>query len=258
MEIAMLELRDISFAYGGCRVLEGVNINFSPGELCALVGRNGCGKTTLARLMARQASPLTGSILLDGVDISSLSGRELARRVSLFPQSRLTPDMAVGDYVAYGRYPYAGLSMRLGHSDIEAVREAMELTGVTGFEGRRLAELSGGERQLVYLAMQIAQGSDFMILDEPASSLDAANCFAVFDVLSAMALRGRCVVVIIHDISFALSRFPRVAVMDGGRIIYDGSPCSAVSSGAIESAFGVICEAVGEKDYIIRKKDRLC
>ena len=71
----MLELKDISFAYGERRVWEGVNINFSSGELCALVGRNGCGKTTLARVMSRQASPLGGQILLDGCDISSLSGK---------------------------------------------------------------------------------------------------------------------------------------------------------------------------------------
>lgn len=254
----MLELRDISFAYGGCRVLEGVNINFSPGELCALVGRNGCGKTTLARIMARQALPLSGRVLLDGGDISSLSGCDFARRVSLFPQSRPTPDMTVGDYVAYGRYPYAGLSMRLSEDDISAVRSAMELTGTSGLAARPIAELSGGERQLVYLAMQIAQDSDFMILDEPTSSLDVANCFAVFDVLEAMAARGKCVAVIIHDIACALSRFSRIAVIDGGRIIYDGSPRGAVSSGAVEAAFGVVCEAVGDGDYIIRKKDRLC
>ena len=250
----MIELKNVRFAYGDREVICGVDLTVRPGESCALMGKNGCGKTTLVRLMGRQAAPDSGEITLDGRGYESFSSREFAGCVSVFPQSRPLPDMTVRDYVAYGRYPYAGLSFRLTDEDRRAIGAAFELTCTARFADRPLAELSGGERQLVYLAMQLAQDSEYMILDEPCASLDAANTFAITDVLAAAAGRGKSVLAIMHDIPHALRCFDRVLLMDGGRIVYDGPAEGAADSGAIDTVFGVNCLRVDGGDYIIRKK----
>ena len=249
----MIELNNVHFAYGDREAVCGVNMSIGAGEMCALMGKNGCGKTTLVRLIGRQAKPDRGMVTLDGRDYASFSPREFAGRVSVFPQSRPVPDMTVRDYVSYGRYPYAGLSFRLNGEDKRAISAAFELTGTARFADRPLSELSGGERQLVYLAMQLAQDSEYMILDEPCASLDAANTFAITDVLAEAAGQGKAVLAIMHDIPHAFRCFGRVLLMDGGRIVYDGSPSGAVDCGAVDGVFGVNCLRI-DGDYVIRKR----
>lgn len=249
----MIELKNISFSYREKKVLDGLGFSLARGELCALIGKNGCGKTTLARLIGRQSREGRGELLLDGRPYAEYSGKEFARRVSFFSQTRPVPNMNVYDYVAYGRYPYSGASFHLSAEDREKVARALALTDTERFCGRNVCELSGGERQLVYLAMLAAQDADFAILDEPTAFMDAANCFAVTELLQLFAAEGKGVLAVLHDITHALRFFSRVAVMKDGAIIYDGSPDGAVESSIIEDAFGVACERLGE-EYVLKKK----
>ncbi len=249
----MIELKNISFAYGAHPVLKNISFTLRGGELCALIGKNGCGKTTLARLISGLCEPQSGEITLDSKAYKEYNNKSFARLVSFFAQKRPTPSMKTADYVAYGRYPYCDISFRLSNGDREAIEKALELTGTERFASRNVASLSGGERQLVYLAHAAAQDSTYMILDEPTAFMDAANTFAVIELLEAFSKKGKCVLTVIHDIPLALKYFPRILVMAEGEIIYDGDADGALSSGSIEKAFGVSCEKLGN-DYVLRKK----
>ena len=248
----MIELGNISFSYGSHNVLNNISLALRRGELCALIGKNGCGKTTLSRIIAGLSEPPVGELQLDKKAYGEYGGKSFARLVSFFAQKRPTPNMKTSDYVAYGRYPYCDISFRLSGSDKEAVKNAMKLTDTERFASRNVASLSGGERQLVYLAQAAAQDSDFMILDEPTAFMDAANTFAVIDLLKTFSKNGKCVLTVMHDIPLALKYFSRILVMSAGGIIYDGDPRGAVNSKSIEKAFGVSCERL-ENDYVLRK-----
>ncbi len=249
----MIELKNISFSYGRQTVLNNISISFEKGESCAVIGKNGCGKTTLAKLISRQLRSQSGELLLDGRSYREYSEKEFAKKISYFPQSRPVPDMSVCDYVAYGRYPYSDLAFRLTKKDKEAIALAFELTGTKDFEKKSLAGLSGGERQLVYLAMLIAQDTPYTVLDEPTAFMDISNSFLVTDVAEKMKKSGKCVIAVMHDIPQALKFFDRVAVVHGGNLVADGAPEAILASGVIESTFGVFCERVGENDYILKK-----
>ena len=252
MEIFMIELKNISFSYGSHEVLKNISLTLKKGELCALIGKNGCGKTTLSRIISRLSEPRCGEMRLDGKAYGEYSGKSFARHISFFAQKRPTPNMKTADYVAYGRYPHCDISFRLSDKDRESVEQAMKLTDTERFASRNVASLSGGERQLVYLAQAAAQDSDHMILDEPTAFMDAVNTFAVTDLLCELSKNGKCVLAVMHDIPLALKYFSRILVMSEGEIIYDGDPEGAVGSKSIEKAFGVSCERL-ENDYILRK-----
>ena len=252
----MIELKNISFAYKEISVLRGVDLCLAPGQSCALLGKNGSGKTTLARIMARRLYPSEGELLLDGESYSSLSGKEFARRVAYFPQVRPVPEMNVYDYVAYGRYPYSGLSFHLGDEDKAAVERALEFTNTKKFAERRVSELSGGERQEVYLAMLIAQGSPYVILDEPTTYMDVSNAFSFYSMLDTLKSEGKCIIAVMHDVADALRFFDRVALLDGGKIAYDGEPQGFAESKICESVFGVSCERHGDTFVLSPKRGK--
>ena len=142
----MLELRGIAAGYGGTPVLREVSFTVPKGSLTALIGPNGCGKTTLLRAAARQLPLLAGEILLDGRPVSSYGRTEFARKAAFMPQVRSVPAITAGALVAHGRFPHLGFSRRLRPEDRAAVQAAMEATGVADWVNRDLRALSGGER----------------------------------------------------------------------------------------------------------------
>ena len=248
----MIELRDISFSYGGKKIIDSVSLDLSGGEMCAWIGKNGSGKTTLARIIARQLEPSGGECRLDGKDYSTLSGKDFAKKVSFFPQSRPLPDMSVYDNVSHGRYPYSKFSCRLTATDREAISRALALTDTEKFANRTLASLSGGERQAVYLAMLIAQDAPYLLLDEPTTYMDISKAFDLFELLGKLKSEGRCIIAIMHDIGHALEFFDRVILLDGAMIAFDGTPMELCESGATEKALGVACERQGGA-YLVKR-----
>ena len=250
----MIELKNISFSYKNKSVLLDADFCADGGQTVALLGKNGSGKTTLARIMARRLAPKGGELLLDGKSYSSYSDKEFARRVAYFPQVRPVPEMNVYDYVAYGRYPYSGISFRLTADDRQAVEHALDFTDTKRFAERRVNELSGGERQEVYLAMLIAQGSPYVILDEPTTYMDVSNAFRFYSMLEKLKKDGKCVIAVMHGVADALRFFDRVALLDNGKIVYDGEPEGFAESKICEDVFGVFCEKHGD-GYILGVKE---
>lgn len=251
----MIKLDNVVFSYSGCAVLRGLSAEFEPGQLCAVVGPNGCGKTTLIRLMARLCRPEDGRLSLDGREYAEYGRKSFARMIALLPQQRPIPSITARDLVSHGRFPYLELSRRLSKEDKAAVERALEETGTAAFAERNLQELSGGERQKVYLAMLLAQDTPYILLDEPTTYLDISGQFAIMENLRRMSDGGKCVVAVLHDLSLALRYADRVLAMENGEIRAYARAEDIVESGVLDKIFGVECAAVshmGQLEYIIR------
>ena len=235
----MLQFENLRAGYEGTERLHGLSAALEPGRLTAIIGPNGCGKTTLLKCAAGLLKPMGGRVLLEGASLGALSSRERALRISYMPQSRLTPDISVRQLALHGRYPHLRWGQSPRRLDLEIVDEALERTGLTPFRDRSVLRLSGGERQRAYLAMMLAQQAPVMLLDEPTAFLDLSSQFYLMDLMRALRAEGRCVAVVLHDLALALESADEVLLLSGGEIAFHGTPEALYRSGAVERAFGV-------------------
>lgn len=251
----MIELKELCFSYGSKPVLKDVSASFESGKLCAVVGPNGCGKTTLIRLLSRLLRPESGELRLGEKPFAAYGRKEFAQRLALLPQTRPVPAIAVRELVSHGRFPYLDLSRRLTKEDEEMVDKALRDTNTAVLAERELRELSGGERQRVYLAMLLAQDTPCVLLDEPTTYLDVSSQFAIMEALRRMSESGKCVVAVLHDLALALRYCDKMIVMDEGRVLASGTPEELVRNGILDLVFKVRCAALEGPEgveYIIR------
>jgi iron complex transport system ATP-binding protein len=206
-----------------------LDLDIVPGECLAVVGPNGAGKTSLLRLLAGLLAPSSGNVWLEGVPISRMARRALARRIAYVPQLRpLSAPLTVEEVVASGRYPHlAPMQWALRASDFAAVEEALSRTGLESLRDRPLDRLSGGERQSVYIAAALAQGGELLLLDEPTTHLDPRHQRDIARLLAELQSvpgRRQTVVFATHDLDFAAHLATRVLALRGGRAVACGEP----------------------------------
>ena len=195
----MIELKHLQAGYPGRPVLEDVCLDFRPGEVFAVLGPNGCGKSTLLRTSNGLLAPTGGDILVDGVPLEKLSSKQVAQKIAYLPQSRSIPSITARRMVLHGRFPYLSYPRRYGQKDHETVRKALERVGASDLASRPLPELSGGQRQKVYLAMALAQDTRTILMDEPTTYLDISCQLEVMALARRLAEEGRAVVMVLHD-----------------------------------------------------------
>ena len=235
----MIEIKGLSFSYGKDEFIKNLDLSLPDSSLIAIVGENGSGKTTLLSLISGEICSKSGEIKIDGLNLKQTKRSELSKRLSIFPQSREIPDMTGKELVTMGRYPYIKNKLITPSSEAEIVRSALIRAGAQAFGERRLASLSYGERQRVYLAMQIAQGAQNMLLDEPTNYLDISAKFQTMELLTSLKNEGKCIICVLHDISLALTYADLVAVMKGGKLIAFDTPENIYRDKKLEEAFGV-------------------
>lgn len=235
----MIELLGVSAGYQSRAVLRDVSLTFRRGEVLALIGPNGCGKSTLLKTADGLLPPLGGQILLDGVPQSALSPQMLARRVAYLAQSRPAPSITAHRMVLHGRFPHLGYPRRYRPEDHAIAQSALQTVDAAALSERMLPELSGGQRQKVFLAAAIAQQTDAVLMDEPTTFLDIANQLAVMRIAHQLASQGKAVVLILHDLPLAMQQADRLAVLAGGRLQQVGPPEEIWQSGVLERVFAV-------------------
>ena len=231
----------LTVAYRGRPALSDVDLHVAAGERVVLVGPNGAGKSTLLRAIAGLLEPSAGSVELAGVPLSSLDRLAVARRLAVVPQLPSLPfSTTVEDVVALGRLPHEHPIRGLRPVDRSAIAGAIDRVGVGHLLGRDARELSLGERQLVLLAMAVAQAAPILVLDEPTVHLDLRHQVEVMELLADLNARdGTTIISVLHDIGLAAHFFPRVVVLDKGRVVADGSPIEALTPDRIREVFGV-------------------
>lgn len=249
----MIELRHLRAGYPGRPVLEDVTLSFHPGEVLAILGSNGCGKSTLLRTAIGLLPRTGGQILLDGVSIDRLTPKQIARTAAYLPQSRAVPNITAQRMVLHGRFPYLSYPRRYRREDHEMVQRALGWVDAEELAHRPLAELSGGQRQKVYLAMALAQDTETILMDEPTTYLDIACQLEVMALSRRLAQEGKAVVMVLHDLCLALQFAHRAAVVHGGRIVQAGTPEEIYTGGTLErfmgAALGRIKTASGWRYY---------
>ncbi len=241
----------------GKNILDGLSFDIAEGERVGILGHNGCGKTTLIRLLSRLSQPGSGQIFMDGKCCVGYERKDFARHVALLPQSRPVPAISVRELVSHGRFPYLELSRRLSREDREIVENALREAGAEKLAHRNMKELSGGERQRAYLAMLLAQDTPYVLLDEPTTYLDVSAQFAVMDILQRMSRSGKCVIAVLHDLSLALQFCDEIVVMDKGEICAAAAPEELARRGVLDRVFHMECVPLvyeGKTEYIFRKK----
>lgn len=235
-----IEVRDVSFSYGKEPFIEGLSAAFPHGAVTSVVGPNGCGKSTMIKLVDGLLRPSAGEVRIDGVPTLSLKAKERARRVAVLAQASRPPAMTVEALVACGRYPYQARQGRLSREDREQVERALGLASVARFRDCELRRLSGGERQRAFIAMTLAQDTDLIVLDEPTTYLDIRACHETMELVRRLNVEaGKTVVMVIHDLDLALRYSDRLLVMERGRASAAGTVEEVLETGAIERAFGV-------------------
>lgn len=237
----MIRLDGVTVAYRGRAALRDVTLDIAAGERVALVGPNGAGKSTLLRVVAGLLTPVTGRVELGGSPIDALSRGAVARRLAVVPQLPSLPfATTVEEVVALGRLPHEHPVRGLRPVDRAAIAAAIDRVGIGHLLGRDARELSLGERQLVLLAMAIAQAAPVLILDEPTVHLDLRHQIEVMELVADLNAReGTTIVAVLHDLGLAAHFFPRVVVLEAGRLVADGPPSEVLTGDRIRETFGV-------------------
>ncbi len=237
----MIRVDSATVAYRGRAALRDVSLHVGPGERVAIIGPNGAGKSTLLRLIAGLVAPATGSVELAGDRVDRLDRLTVARRLAVVPQLPTLPfATSVEDVVALGRLPHEHPVRGMRPGDRAAVAAAIERVGVGHLLGRDARELSLGERQLVLLAMAVAQDAPVLILDEPTVHLDLRHQVEVMELVGDLNARdGTTVLAVLHDLGLAAHFFPRLILLDRGRVVADGPPAEVLAPDRIRDVFGV-------------------
>ncbi|WP_392551463.1 ABC transporter ATP-binding protein [Orbus wheelerorum] len=219
----MLIADEISYAVGEKQILFPTSAKFEQGQLYGIIGHNGSGKSTFVKLLAKQQACSTGHILVDNVAINQYQTKKLARKISYLPQY-LPADihLTVAELVKLGRFPWKGSLKRFNDEDNKIIRQALKQTQTLIYQNQFLQFLSGGERQRVWLAMCLAQQSQYLILDEPLSALDIHHQIEVMKLLQNLAHQHNiAIIVVIHDINLASEFCDSILAFKRGKLIYN-------------------------------------
>jgi iron complex transport system ATP-binding protein len=237
----MVVLDGVTAAYRERVALHDVDVIIGTGERVALIGPNGAGKSTLLAVATGLLRPTRGQVRLAGDDVAGLDRGDVARRLAVVPGAAGLPFATrVEEVVALGRIPHEDPLRGPRPADRAAVAAAIERVGVGHLLGRDARELSLGERQLVLLAMAVAQAAPVLVLDEPTVHLDLRHQVGAMDLLVDLNERdGTTVLAVLHDLNLASHFFPRLILLDRGRIVADGHPAEVLTAERIRDVFGV-------------------
>ncbi|RVV98569.1 ATP-binding cassette domain-containing protein [Mesobaculum littorinae] len=233
----MIEIEGVSHSLSGVPILRDIDLTIPKGGVTALIGPNGAGKSTLLSLMARLERVQTGRIRFDGLDVTQTPTGQLARVLAILRQeTRIATRLTLRDLVSFGRYPHH--KGRPGAADRAAVDEAIATFGLEPLAGRQIDTLSGGQRQRAFVAMTFAQGTDYLLLDEPLNNLDMSHARALMLRLGEVArTHGRTVVIVVHEINYAAAHADRIVAMKDGRVVRNGPPGDTLTGAALTDLF---------------------
>ena len=236
-----MEVRDVSFAYGKNKVLNGVSFKIEEGRVTTLLGANGSGKSTLFYLMTKNLFPRKGNIFLRGKNIRNLTLKEFAKKVSIVQQTNSSADdITVERLVSFGRTPHKKAMAMNTEEDERMVEWALSVTGMDSLRDREMSRLSGGQRQRAWIAMALAQNTKILFLDEPTTYLDIRYQIEILELVRKLNREyGITIIMVLHDINQAIRYSDRVTGLKDGAVLVDGMPEEVITEESIRGLFGI-------------------
>lgn len=232
----IIEVKNLSYTVGGKKILDNVNATFTAGKITAIIGANGCGKSTLMSFLSKTRRS-SNAVYFNGQDVDKISAENYALRVAVLPQrSKMVADFRVEDVVLMGRFPYKKKFRDYTAEDRLVARKAMESVGIDSMSRRKLSQMSGGEIQRVLIAKTLAQEPELILMDEPTNHLDVKYKVALMETLQAY---GKTVIIVLHDLSLAIQYCDEVIVMVEGRVKIQGNVKEIMQPNLLTEIFGV-------------------
>lgn len=235
----MIELSHISTGYGIKIILNDVSVAFEKGKLTSIIGANGCGKSTLLKTILGILPSKSGNVTIDGARLKEMSRNDIARRIAYLSQEKNTPDMTVEQLVLHGRFPHLSYPRRYTDRDRVIAVGVMEQMGIVEYAHKPLYSLSGGMKQNSYIAMALAQETDYILLDEPTTYLDIAHQLELMKILRSLADSGKGIVAVMHDLPMAFTFSDKIILINDGRIVDDERPEKIYERNVIDKVFGI-------------------
>ncbi|NMA84214.1 MAG: ABC transporter ATP-binding protein [Epulopiscium sp.] len=233
----MIEVRNIVKQYGTKKVVNNVNLQIEKGKVTSFIGPNGAGKSTLLSIMSRMMGRDGGKVWIEGKEIEDWDSHELAKKISILKQSNhMNIRLTIRELVSFGRFPYC--KGRLSKQDWKFVDEAISYMKLEELQDRYLDQLSGGQRQRAYIAMVMAQNTDYILLDEPLNNLDMKHAVDIMKTLRQLVDDlGKTVVLVIHDINFASCYSDHIVALRDGEIVEEGGIDEVINKEALENIY---------------------
>ena len=235
----MIEIKNITKKYGEKAVVDNVSFNIEEGKITSLIGPNGAGKSTLLSMLTPVGQKDDGQVFIDGKKLEDWDKKELSKKIAILKQSNnLNIRLTIKELVEYGRFPYC--EGRLKKEDNKFVEEAINYMGLDEFKDKYLDELSGGQRQRAFIAMVIAQNTDYILLDEPLNNLDIKHSVEMMKVLRKLVKElKKTVVIVMHDINFASCYSDNIVVMKNGKLIKDDITDEVIDKELLEQIYEI-------------------
>ena len=235
----MILVKNILKKYDNKKVVNDVSVNIEKGKITSFIGPNGAGKSTLLSIITRLMKRDLGEVYIEGKEISQWDKKELSKKIAILKQSNnLNMRLTIRELVSFGRFPYC--EGRLTEEDEKFVDDAIEYMNLVDIQNKYLDELSGGQRQRAYIAMVIAQNSDYIFLDEPLNNLDMKHSVEIMKILRTLTDElGKTVVIVIHDINFASCYSDNIVALKNGQLVKNGPATDTIQKEELEKIYEI-------------------
>ena len=235
----MIKLKNIIKKYGDKSIKDDVSVDIPTGEVIAFIGANGAGKSTLLSIISRTLSKNNGEVYIDEKELSKWDNNELSKKISILKQSNnLNIRLTVKELVSFGRFPYS--KGKLNKEDKKIIDDAIKYMGIEHLQDRYLDELSGGQKQMAFIAMIIAQDTEYIFLDEPLNNLDMHHCVKIMKNVKKLAReKNKTIIVVIHDINFVSLYADHIIAMKDGKIVENNKKEEVIKEPILKEIYGM-------------------
>lgn len=233
----MIDIQNVSKNYGSREIIAAATLTVTPGAMTAFIGPNGAGKSTLLSMVSRLTSQDRGEIYVDRTEVKAWRSQELAKKLAILKQSNgISLNVTVRELVSFGRFPYT--KGRLQDDDNQIVLQALEVMGLTELAEDSIQTLSGGQLQRAYIAMVVAQDTDYILLDEPLNNLDMNYAVQMMQTLQHLVkTQQKTVVIVLHDINFAAGYADEILAMKDGKVFAKGKTADIITKKTLDQLY---------------------
>ncbi|WP_340372392.1 ABC transporter ATP-binding protein [Peribacillus sp. FSL E2-0218] len=238
----MVEVRNLFKKYHNKTVVEDVSLEIKKGKITSFIGPNGAGKSTVLSMISRLITRDSGEVLIDGKDMGTFTSKELAKKIAILKQANhINIRLTIRELVAFGRFPYS--QGKLTKEDWKYVDEAIDYMELADMQEKYLDQLSGGQQQRAFIAMVIAQNTEYVLLDEPLNNLDMKHSVQIMKVLRRLADElGKTVIIVIHDINFASCYSDYIVALKDGKVAHNGPTEQVINSDVLKEIYDMDIE----------------